>query len=73
MLKKFFPSMNARISEESSHVLSGRLRYYIDGLDGRELALDPKNPGIVLPEVFHHVAADGPVLFLVEFHRRPGA
>jgi tellurite resistance-related uncharacterized protein len=55
------------------HVLSGRLRYHLDGLDGRELVLDPGNPGIVLPEVLHHVAADGPVRFFVEFHRQQRA
>lgn len=52
-------------------VLSGRLRYVVDGLDGRELVLDPEHPGIIPPEVLHHVAADGPVRFFVEFHRRP--
>lgn len=55
------------------HVLSGRLRYHLDGLDGRELVLDPENSGIVLPEVIHHVAADGPVRFFVEFHRQQRA
>ena len=55
------------------HVLFGRLSYYLDGLDGRKLALDPKNPGIVLPEVLHHVEADGSVLFFVEFHHQRSA
>lgn len=54
------------------HVLSGRLRYVLDGLDAREQLLDPDHPGIVLPEVLHHVTAEGPVQFFVEFHRRPG-
>jgi len=53
------------------HVLAGRLRYHLDGLDGRELALDPENSGVVVPEVLHHVEADGPVQFFVEFYRRP--
>ncbi|MGK4004000.1 DUF3565 domain-containing protein [Sorangium sp. So ce1036] len=54
------------------HVLSGRLRYRIDGLDGRELLLDPETRGIVLPEVLHHVDPEGPVRFFVEFHRKGG-
>jgi len=54
-------------------VLSGRLRYRIEGLGGRELLLDPTAPGIVLPEALHHVEPDGPVRFFVEFYRRPAA
>ena len=55
------------------HVLSGRLRYRIDSMDGRELLLEPGTPGVVVPEALHHVEPDGPVRFFVEFHRRPGA
>lgn len=54
------------------HVESGQLRYVLDGLDGRELTLAPNRAGLIPPEVIHHVAADGPVRFYVEFHRRPG-
>lgn len=54
------------------HVVSGRLRYRIDGLDGRELLLDPETRGIVVPEVPHHVDPDGPVRFFVEFHHKEG-
>ncbi|WP_437331031.1 DUF3565 domain-containing protein [Sorangium sp. So ce381] len=54
------------------HVISGRLRYRIDGLGGRELSLDPETPGIVAPEVLHHVDPDGPVRFFVEFRRKGG-
>lgn len=54
------------------HVESGQLRYVLDGLDGRALTLTPGSAGIIPPEVLHHVAADGPVRFYVEFHRRPG-
>lgn len=53
------------------HVLSGRLRYRIDSMDGREILLDPATPGVVVPEALHHVDPDGPVRFFVEFHRRP--
>lgn len=52
-------------------VLSGELRYCIDGLGGRELLLDVQTPGVVVPEVLHHVEAVGPVRFFVEFYRRP--
>ena len=52
------------------HVLSGRLRYHVDAL-GREFLLTPGDPGVVVPEVLHHVDPDGPVRFFVEFHRRP--
>lgn len=55
------------------HILSGRLRYCLDGLDGRVLTLDPDNAGFVLPEVLHHVEAAEPVQFFVEFHHRKGA
>jgi tellurite methyltransferase len=51
------------------HVVAGRLRYHIEGLGGRELVLDPETPGIVVPEVPHHVEPDGPVRFFVEFRR----
>lgn len=53
------------------HVLSGQLKYFLDGLDSRELDLDPENAGIILPEVLHHVATDGPVRFFIEFYCRP--
>ncbi|AUX36113.1 MULTISPECIES: hypothetical protein [Sorangium] len=34
-----------------NHIVSGRLRYRIDGLDAREMLLDPERPGRVGPEV----------------------
>ena len=55
------------------HVLSGQVFYYLDGLDGRRLVLDPDHPGIVVPEVLHHVEADGSVRFFVEFRHQPSA
>lgn len=51
-------------------VLSGRLRYHLEGLDGRQLVLGPEDPGVVAPEVLHHIEADGPVKFFVEFYRQ---
>ncbi len=50
-------------------VLEGRLRYRVESL-GREFALDAATPGVVLPEVAHHVEPDGAVRFYVEFSRR---
>jgi tellurite resistance-related uncharacterized protein len=51
-------------------VLEGRLRYCIDDW-GREEELSPATPGIVVPEVRHHVEPLGPVRLFVEFHRAP--
>lgn len=53
-------------------VVEGRLRYRIDDW-GREEELSPAAPGIVVPEVRHHVEPLGPVRFFVEFYRAPDA
>lgn len=53
------------------HVQAGRLRYVVQPPLARELVLDPAHPGVVVPEVLHHVEPDGPVRFFVELHRRP--
>jgi tellurite methyltransferase len=51
------------------HVTQGSLDYSIHApFDSRE-RLTPALPGIVLPEVEHHVQASGPVSFFVEFLR----
>lgn len=52
------------------HVLEGRLRYVLEPPLAGERMLDPSTPGIVVPEIKHHVAAVGPVRFFVEFHRK---
>lgn len=52
-------------------VSAGRLRYCIEGLDGQEQVLDAEHPGVIPPEVLHHVTLDGPVQFFVEFYHRP--
>lgn len=49
-------------------VLSGRLIYTIPS-DAEEIVLDPDNFGVVEPTKPHHVGADGPVSFYVEFYR----
>ncbi|MFO0578841.1 MAG: DUF3565 domain-containing protein [Polyangia bacterium] len=55
------------------HVVAGRLRYCVDEPTPREQLLDPATPGIIPPEVHHHVEplADEPVRFFVEFLRLP--
>jgi tellurite resistance-related uncharacterized protein len=50
------------------HVTQGRLRYVVDGLDGRTFELDVEHPGVVAPGVLHHVDPAGEVVFWVEFH-----
>jgi tellurite resistance-related uncharacterized protein len=51
-------------------VHAGRLRYEVPSLQ-RTFDLAPGTPGIVIPEVEHHVAPLGPVGFHVEFLRTP--
>ena len=52
------------------HVLEGRLRYCIE-LPPSETILQPGTPGVIKPNVLHHVEPLGPVRFYVEFHRSP--
>jgi len=49
-------------------VLEGTLRYRVPSLQ-KEFDLTPAAPGIVIPEVLHHVAPLGAVRFFVEFYR----
>ncbi len=51
-------------------VIEGKLSYRIDAL-GTQFELSPGVPGIVIPEVRHHVEPVGSVRFFVEFYRRP--
>ena len=50
-------------------VIEGKLNYRIDAL-GAQFELSPEVPGIVIPEVRHHVEPIGCVRFFVEFCRR---
>lgn len=50
-------------------VHEGSLRYVIEGQEMEDHLLVPGTPGIVEPQVPHHVAIDGPVRFCVEFYR----
>ena len=53
-------------------VTEGVLHYCVDALKV-EINLSPGMPGIVIPEMSHHVAAQGQVQFYVEFYRKPGS
>ena len=51
-------------------VIEGTLRYHLDGLN-QTFELTAGTPGIVVPEVLHHVEPLGPVRFSVEFYQTP--
>ncbi|KYF65213.1 hypothetical protein BE15_02330 [Sorangium cellulosum] len=55
-----------------NHIVSGWLRYRIDGLNGRETLLEPARPDMDVPEVLRQVDPDGPMRFFVGFHRDNG-
>jgi tellurite methyltransferase len=50
-------------------VLEGRLLYVIEREPQAAFVLTPELPGIVAPEVPHHVESRGPVRLRIEFHR----
>lgn len=50
-------------------VREGSLRYVIEEPEMEEHLLGPGKPGIVEPQMAHHVGIDGPVRFCVEFYR----
>jgi tellurite methyltransferase len=50
-------------------VIEGKLNYQIDPL-GAHHELSPEVPGIVIPEVRHHVEPIGSVRFFVEFYKK---
>ncbi|MEM7410021.1 MAG: DUF3565 domain-containing protein [Myxococcota bacterium] len=52
-------------------VLEGSLGYVPDAASDVRHTLTPETPGIVVPELTHHVVPDGPVRFFVEFLRVP--
>ena len=55
------------------HVERGRLDYHVHAPAQRHEILTPASPGVVLPEITHHVAGSEPVAFYVEFWRRRNA
>jgi quercetin dioxygenase-like cupin family protein len=54
------------------HVLEGKLRYCIEAPPSATI-LAAGQPGIIEPEVRHHVEPIGPVRFYLEFHHAPQA
>lgn len=52
------------------HVLEGKLRYCIETPPSASI-LEPGKPGVIEPEIRHHVEPLGPVRFYLEFHRAP--
>ena len=52
-------------------VLEGRLLYAIELPEPSAFVLRPDLPGIIEPEVAHHVEPRGHVVFRVEFYRAP--
>ena len=50
-------------------VIEGKLDYRIDEL-GAQFELSPATPGIVIPEIRHHVEPLGAARFFVEFYKR---
>ena len=50
-------------------VLEGRLRYRVLEPEIRTVELSPDRPGIVEPEITHHLELRGRVRFRVEFFR----
>ena len=50
-------------------VIEGELNYRIDAL-GAQFELSPERPGIVIPEIRHHVEPIGWVRFFVEFYKK---
>jgi tellurite methyltransferase len=50
-------------------VLEGKLLYVIDREPSTAFVLTPALPGIIAPEVAHHVEPRGPVRLRIEFYR----
>lgn len=51
------------------HITRGSIDYYVHAPFSRRKRLTPTSPGVVLPEVEHHIAPSGEVSFFVEFWR----
>jgi tellurite resistance-related uncharacterized protein len=50
-------------------VSEGSLRYVVDQAEPETYLLGPGEPGMIEPQMLHHVEVIGPVRFCVEFHR----
>ena len=55
------------------HVCEGALEYHVHEPTPESQRLTPGQPGIVLPEVSHHVETPEPVRFYIEFWRAPAS
>jgi tellurite methyltransferase len=51
------------------HVIEGKLNYRVGALDA-SFQLSPDTPGVVIPELGHHVEPMSSVRFFVEFYKR---
>lgn len=51
-------------------VEEGALTYTVQYPEERSYVLTPESPGVVVPEMKHHVKAETPVKFHVAFHKR---
>jgi len=49
---------------------SGQLTYFVTepGYE-EEVTLTPNNPGVIEPSTNHHIQADGPVSFFIQFYK----
>ena len=54
-------------------ILEGSLLYTIEGPPPQSTTLTPTAHGVVVAEVEHHVASEGPVRFYVAFYKKPSA
>lgn len=52
------------------HVLEGQIRYCIDAPPSESI-LKQDQPGVIQPQIPHHVEPIGPARFYLEFHRAP--
>ncbi len=48
----------------------GELSYVVDDLDDQQFILNEEKDGIIAPQMLHHIAAKGDVVFQVEFYRK---
>ena len=52
-------------------VVAGALRYVVAAPVNRSWRIEAPGSGIIVPQIPHHVAAEGSVRFFVEFFRKP--
>ena len=51
------------------HVLRGVLRYHVGSPIDRSFRVEPASTAVIVPQVPHRVAPEGPVRFYIEFSR----